>query len=189
MNFMHLTPRLEKAIKKASILHRNQERKRDGTPYISHLFSVAFILLNYTDDEDIIIGGILHDTIEDTDYTVEELEKDFGPKIKEIVLGVTEDKSIKDWEERKVKYRENLKTAGYESLMVCAADKIHNLMSLKETFEISGDDLWKSFEAPSPEKYFEHHEAVLKILKEKLNNPIVQKLEEQFKSTKEEVLK
>ncbi|MBI2514637.1 bifunctional (p)ppGpp synthetase/guanosine-3',5'-bis(diphosphate) 3'-pyrophosphohydrolase [Candidatus Wolfebacteria bacterium] len=186
---MALTPQIEKAIKKASFLHRNQERKRDGTPYISHLFSIAIILLDYIDDENIIVSGILHDTIEDTPYTPDNLEKDFGAKIKEIVLGVTEDKNIKAWEERKVKYRENLKSASFESLMVCVADKIHNLMSLKDAYETYGDDLWKSFECPSPEKYFEYHEAVLKILKEKLNNPIVQKLEEQVSETKFIVLK
>ncbi len=186
---MALTPQIEKAIKKASFLHRNQERKRDGTPYISHLFSVVLILLDYTDEEDIIIGGILHDTIEDTNYTSEEMTDDFGDTINRIVLGVTEDKSIKNWEERKNKYRENLKSASLESLMVCAADKIHNLMSLKDAYETYGDDLWKSFECPSPEKYFEYHEAVLKILKEKLNNPIVQKLEEQVSETKFIVLK
>lgn len=185
---IELTPRIEKAIKKASVLHRNQQRKRDGTPYISHLFSVAFILLNYTDDENIIAGGILHDVIEDTECTPEELEIDFGPRIKEIVLGVSEDKAIKDWGERKKYYRAHLENISFESLMVCAADKIHNLMSLRDVYEVYGGDLWKSFETPSPQIYFEHHEGVLKILKERLDNPIVTKLERQFQETKEFVL-
>lgn len=181
---MKLTPQIEKAIKKASVLHRNQVRKKDGTPYISHLFSVAWILSNYTDDEDIIVAGILHDTIEDTDYKVEELENDFGSKIKTIVLGVTEDANIKDWLERKKDYLETMERDGFESLMVCAADKLHNLMSVDFNFNIYGKGIWSQISgAPSPEIYFWYHGESLKILKEKLKNPIVDELEKQYTET------
>ncbi len=186
---MTLTPKIENAIKKASVLHRNQERKKDGTPYISHLFSVAWILSNYSDDENVIVAGILHDTIEDTDYTPEELEEDFGVEVKEIVLGVTEDKQIKDWQARKKEYLERLESDGLEALMVAAADKIHNLLSLKDSYEVYGNDLWEKFLAPSPEKYFWFHGECLKILKEKLKNPIVNQLEKQYEETKKIVLK
>ena len=186
---MDLTPQIEKAIKKASVLHRNQERKKDGTPYISHLFSVAWILANYTDDEDIIVAGILHDTIEDTAYTSEQLRDDFGDTINRIVLGVTEDEEIKDWTERKKDYLEKIKNADFGSLMVCAADKIHNLMSVADIWEIYGDEFWNNFNAPSPEIYFWYHGEALEILKEKLKNQIVEQLEKQFIETKLSVLK
>lgn len=187
---MNLTPRIEKAIKLASVLHRNQVRKKDGTPYISHLFSVAWILSNYTDDENIIVAGILHDTIEDTEYTPEQLENDFGEKIKNIVLGVTEDGNIKDWLERKKDYLEKMRKDSFESLMVAAADKLHNLMSVAINLNTYGKGIWSQISgAPSPEVYFWYHGEALKILKERLDNPIVSELEKQYKKSGLTVLK
>ena len=62
--------RIEQAIKAASVLHREQVRKGSVPfPYITHLFAVAMIASDYTDDEDVIVAALLHDTIEDTDYS------------------------------------------------------------------------------------------------------------------------
>jgi len=91
---MKLTPRISDAINYASKLHSKQFRKGDSTlPYVSHLFAVAWILSEYTDDENIIIAGLLHDSLEDIEgYTYEDLESDFGKRVADIVLNVSEDK-------------------------------------------------------------------------------------------------
>lgn len=173
---MKLTPKIEKAIQKSSLLHQGQLRKGQSFPYVSHLFSVAIILFEFTNDEDIIVAGILHDTLEDTNYTADELEKDFGLKIKEIVLGVSEEKTrdgIKiDWLERKQKYLERLKNDSFGSLMVCAADKIHNLMSLMNDYKIRGEEIWQNFNAVKEKKIWYYGET-LKTIREKLDNPII----------------
>lgn len=173
---MKLTPKIEKAIQKASLLHQNQLRKGQPFPYLSHLFSVAIILFEFTNDEDIIVAGILHDTLEDTSYTADELEKDFGLKVKEIVLGVSEEKTrdgVKiDWLERKQKYLERLKNDSFGSLMVCAADKIHNLMSLMNDYKIRGEEIWQNFNAVKEKKIWYYGET-LKAIREKLDNSII----------------
>lgn len=182
---MIFSPRLEKAIQKASILHRDQERKANGVPYISHLFAVALILSRYTKNEDTLIGGILHDTVEDTTYTPQQLRNDFGAKILRIVMGVTEPpkRKVPSWQKRKDAYLRALARVPKESLMVCAADKISNLASIRDAYTLHGKDIWKEFSAPSPEKYLWYHGAVLKILQKKLKNPIVLEYERAYRKT------
>ena len=67
--------RVEQAIRAAAVLHNGQVRKGVSPyPFITHLVAVAFLLSDYSNDEDTVIAGLLHDTLEDTDYTPEELE-------------------------------------------------------------------------------------------------------------------
>lgn len=177
---MNVTPKIEKAIKKASQLHVGQTRKSDGNiPYVSHVFSVAAILSNYTDDEDIIAAALLHDTIEDTSYTPENLEREFGTRVKDIVMGVTEEK-MRDgvkipWAERKQKYLERIMQDSKESLLVAAADRLHNISSLIVEYKECGNVVWAKFSA-SPDKQVEFFNKLLAILKEKLDSPIVDEL-------------
>lgn len=129
--------RIEQALRAATILHKDQVRKGAvPIPYTSHLFAVTCILSDYTDDEDIIIAALLHDTLEDTDYTAQELEADFGGKVREIVEAVTEPDSEEDlgWKEQKQQYAKKLRKAPPEALMIAAADKIHNMRSIVEEY-------------------------------------------------------
>jgi len=131
--------RVEQAIRAAAVLHKNQVRKGEMPyPYITHLVSVAFILLDYTDDEDIVIAGLLHDTIEDTDYSLEELQEDFGGRVKDIVAAVSEPRQKNGeklhWADRKKAYLKQLKEGPKEALLVSAADKSHNLRTLVEAY-------------------------------------------------------
>ncbi len=132
---MTYSPRIERAIKTAAWLHRDQIRKGSvAYPYITHLVSLALMLRDYTDDEDIIIGALLHDTLEDTAYTEKQLEIDFGARVAEMVKGVSEwTGAVADRPqllERRVRYLDALRTAPYESILISAADKIHNLRSM-----------------------------------------------------------
>ena len=122
--------RLLKAIDLSTHLHRDQTRHDDkNTPYISHLFGVALLLSSQTDDEDIIIAGLMHDSLEDVpEYTYDDLVSDCGERVAEIVRGVTEDKSL-PYKERKIEYLEHLRVGMIESVWVSLADKIHNARS------------------------------------------------------------
>ena len=81
--------RIEQALKAASILHKDQVRKGIvPIPYVSHLYAVAMIAADYTDSEEVIVSALLHDTLEDTDYTPAELGEDFGEKVKNIVAHI-----------------------------------------------------------------------------------------------------
>ncbi len=149
---MIYTPKIEKAIRKASMLHKKQTRKGfERLPYVTHLFSVFIILIEYTKDEDVLIAGLLHDTLEDTDYTEDELERDFGSRVKEIVLGVTEQKTKDgeklDWADRKREYIQGLEIGPEESLYVSAADKIHNFSSIINGYKNSTEEFKKDFKS------------------------------------------
>lgn len=192
---MTLTTKIEKAIKRASILHEGQVRKSTkNVPYITHLFSVADLLSTYADKEDVIVAGLLHDTLEDTPYTEEDLESEFGSSIKETVLSVTEvtfyqrSGAIFPWKERKEIYLEKLKTAGADALMVSAADKIDNLEGMIEGYRKNGQSVWESFRG-SPEEQIWFFGAVLAILEERLQSDIVQHFRRVFEESKTIFLK
>ncbi len=128
--------RLLKAIDLATHLHRDQTRHDNvNTPYISHLFGVAMLLSSVIDNksidynEDVIIAGLMHDALEDVpEYTYDDLSRDCGERVADIVRGVTEDKSL-PYRERKLAYLEHLRTGMIESLLVSVADKLHNARS------------------------------------------------------------
>lgn len=133
---MHYSFRIEQAIRAASILHKDQVRKGEVPyPYITHVFAVAMIVADYTEKEDVIIAALLHDTLEDTDYTEEELNEDFGPTVLEIVRSITQQPTDEDsWLTTKKKYIKKLKEASKEALLIAAADKIHNMRSMVEAY-------------------------------------------------------
>ena len=121
--------RIEQALRASTILHKDQVRKGVvAIPYVSHLFAVALIVNDYSREEDVLIGALLHDTLEDTDYSAEELEEDFGGKVREIVEALTEpqDDEFKSltWKERKIQYAKLLRKAPETALIIAAADKI-----------------------------------------------------------------
>ncbi len=179
--------RIYKAINRAAELHDGQFRKGAKVPFAVHPFSVAFILQRFTDDEDVIIAGLMHDTLEDVPgYTAEQLKEEFGERVAELVIGVSEPKG--EWQLRKDAYIEKLTTDPRECLLICAADKLHNITSLIEDYKIVGDDLWKNFTV-GPELEMEFHEKLVKILKERLDSPITAELEAVHKKAKEIFLK
>lgn len=182
---MKFTLNIHKAINTAASLHLGQTRKGDGLPYIVHPFSVSLILSNYTDDENIIIAGLLHDVLEDVEnYSMQDMTRDFGDDVTKIVLGVSEDKNPgnnndekKTWRTRKEKYLENLKKDSFESLMVSCADKIHNLTTLTDAYSERGEAVWDKFNAPK-EDILWYYEEIIKIMNSNLDNPIVKELKD-----------
>ncbi len=180
---MRLTQKIQKAINVAADKHRDQVRKTDGLPFITHLFSVATILSEYTSDEDVICAGMLHDILEDVKgYKYADLEKDFGWRIASIVKEVSEDKdpdmesnAKATWEKRKKGYLKHLQKASKEAMLVCAADKIHNLLSMIESYKQQGDNMWQQFNA-SPERSLWFYKECFNVLGTYLNNNIVKYL-------------
>ncbi|MFP5106683.1 HD domain-containing protein [Neobacillus sp. C211] len=138
---------VEKALQIASKSHRNQCRKNTDIPYITHPVTVGMMLMKAGYDDDIIAAGILHDTVEDTDLTLKDIEREFGLRIASIVEGCSEpDKSL-PWKERKEHTIEFLKTASEEIRVVACADKLHNIRSILKDYEQQGDAVWNIFNA------------------------------------------
>jgi len=124
--------------------HEHQTRKNSEEPYVEHPIRVAKILKEAGFREEVIIAGLLHDTVEDTDVTLEEIEEKFGSDVANIVAYHTEDKSL-SWEERKQHTIDVVKTAPYEVKALIIADKLDNLQSLKQQYDVMGEEVWKAF--------------------------------------------
>ena len=150
---------LERAMRFASSWHRDQVRKGSKVPYIAHPFGVAMILDRLGFSEDVVIAGLLHDVVEDTDVTVEEVGEEFGLAVAEMVAACTEVKtdatgSKRPWIDRKRDHIEVLAAASVEARAVALADKRHNLASIRFDVE-TGHPVWFLFHAshwwsPSP---------------------------------------
>lgn len=127
--------------------HKNQTRKITNEPYIKHLYDVAKILEENGCSPEVVISGILHDTIEDTNTTYEEIEDKFGKKIATIVLGETENKAL-EYKERKQERITALKTASFEVKLVKCADMLANITDIEASLNLFGDEIWNFFNAP-----------------------------------------
>jgi guanosine-3',5'-bis(diphosphate) 3'-pyrophosphohydrolase len=115
--------------------HKNQRRKDvDASPYINHPISLANLLVSEGGviDINVLCAAILHDTIEDTETTADELKSLFGEKITSIVLEVTDDKSLAK-AVRKEKQIEHAPHISNEAKLVKLADKISNLRDIKNS--------------------------------------------------------
>ena len=138
---------LEKAICFATARHAGQVRKGSDIPYITHPLETMNILNAMKADTHLLIAGVLHDTVEDTDTTSEEILELFGEDVAALVAAHTEDKS-KSWMERKQHTIDDLQTAPLRVKMLIMADKVSNLRSMYTDYKLIGDELWKRFNAP-----------------------------------------
>lgn len=148
--------RIEQAIRAAAILHAHQHRKgRARYPAVVHAFSVACIVADYTHDEDTIIASLLHDTLEHTDYTPRELQKDFGSRVASLVEHISdrvEQDATPSLSERTHTYIRLLKSAPQESLLIAAAEKIHDLRSVVEEYQDHFDEYLRDFHGSVSER-------------------------------------
>ncbi len=177
--------RIEQAIRAAAVLHKDQTRKGKAPfPYVTHLFSVACIIADYTEDEDTIIAGLLHDTLEDTDYTEEELAGDFGEDVRALVLAVTkppleEISSGNVWKEMHSQYAETLKKAPERALIVAAADKIHNMRTTIEEYFEDHDRFLRDFGGSLDDRMMVY-QSISNILNSHLKNDILHEFNHVF---------
>ena len=135
---------IEEAIEVAAEAHQGQYRKGTNTPYITHPYAVGLILMETGCAEAVIIAGILHDTVEDTDLTLEFIRERFGDAIANIVDGCSENKALR-WRARKTERIEALRTASLEICIVTCADKLHNLRTIISEYDLIGDAVWDRF--------------------------------------------
>lgn len=185
---MIFTKRIKKAIEISAMIHKSQCRKGTKIPYVTHPFLAFLIGCKYTKDENTLVAILLHDGPEDTELTFEEISHEFGRDVSEIVRGVTKEKQCAklSWSEREKKYLSNLKNARIESLIVCASDKIHNMMSTIDEYGDDGEKFWKRFNATKGQK-IRYYENVLEVLKERLNGGIIDEYENTLSKMKETV--
>jgi len=146
-----ISPRFHEALAYASELHAAQVRKATTIPYIAHLLAVASIVLEAGGSEDEAIAALLHDGPEDQGglTTLEDIRRRFGNNVADVVAACSDtfDDPKPPWEERKRSYIVHLRTAGRSTLLVSAADKLHNARATLRDLQQQGNIVWERFSA------------------------------------------
>ncbi len=188
------TPRFAEAVAFAIERHVDasgapQVRKETSVPYLAHLLSVAALVWEAGGDEEQAITGVLHDCLEDTETTAEEIAERFGAAVADLVVECSDGGSVdgprdeSTWDARKLTYLAHLGHATPRAQLVCAADKLHNATSIV----VEGEDeyarlgevrVWRKFNA-SREKVLWYYFGILEALGQELGGtPIYRRLRE-----------
>lgn len=162
---------LDKAIIFATKAHANTERRGKGFPYIVHPLEAVAIVATITNDQKLLAAAALHDTVEDTDVTIEDLRREFGDEIAGIVMaesdtfaeGISEEDS---WHSRKKAAIDRLATAPLPSKIVAMGDKLSNMRAIARDYEKMGDKLWDLFHAKDKKDHEWHYRGLAASLSE-----------------------
>ncbi len=147
---MIYTDKIKEAVYFASKAHKDQKRKILDYPYISHPMAVMFLVSKFSEEEDVLVASVLHDVVEDTNTNLEEIERIFGKKVRDLIDVLTEDDSLLDKEEKETKQLERFKNASKDALLIKLADIIHNFTDIllvfknhfkEEYLDVFGDDI------------------------------------------------
>lgn len=161
--------RLKQGIEFAKAAHAGAVRKGTGDPYIVHPFEVCCIASNATDDVDVLITALLHDVVEDTDHSLDEIRQRFGDRVAEFVNDESEDKMDNlpkslSWLIRKEKFIDHLKAAPVESQTVCISDKVSNLRAMARDYNEKGDRMWEIFHQRDPVRHAWYYRMIAQAL-------------------------
>ena len=174
-----LTQRFFSALAYATHAHASQVRKSTNLAYICHPMGVATLILEAGGDEDLAIAGLLHDVAEDCggEARITEIEFMFGPRVAKIVLACSDSLAETEaekagWLTRKVHHLAQLQEATEDTLLVTAADKLHNARAIATDLQISGAEIWSRFNA-SPDQIIWYYEEMLKVLELKRVTPVL----------------
>lgn len=169
------------ALDLAAKAHEGQLRKLGDIPYITHPVGVGMLLLDSRCSEDVIISGILHDVIEDTDLTYMDIKQQFGQQVADIVYACSEPDKTLSWEERKAHTIEDLKNASLMVKLVVCADKLHNTLNILKEKKTKQDRFtWEGFKRGEEQQawyYTNVYQSLIYGLSEsELNNPLFTRL-------------
>jgi (p)ppGpp synthase/HD superfamily hydrolase len=137
------------ALEMADRAHEGQTRNGSGgMAYIHHPVAVAELLAEQGYGEQVIAAALLHDVVEDSEASVEDLSGRFGRRVAELVEALSDDESVEPYERRKDEHRRRVAAAGAEALAIYAADKLSNIRVLRRTYASEGEAVGEEFEVP-----------------------------------------
>ena len=150
MNLPMDTALVDKAIVFATNAHQGTERRGKGYPYILHPLEAMAIVATIDNDPDLLAAAVLHDTVEDTEVTLEDLQREFGTHIAALVADETDVRTLPDgreltWQERKKRDMDNLAAASREVKIVAMGDKLSNMRAISRDYRRKGDEVWQMF--------------------------------------------
>ena len=165
------TTLLDRAIVFAVRSHAGTERRGKGFPYIVHPMEAVEIVATMTRDQELLAAAVLHDTVEDTDTTVEQIRTEFGDRIASLVAsesdtmpeGMSEEDS---WHARKQAAIDRLARASHDAKVVALGDKLSNMRAIARDYAQQGDALWNLFHAKDPKEHEWHYRGLAESLRE-----------------------
>lgn len=165
------TQLLDRAIVFAVKAHAGTERRGKGFPYIVHPMEAMEIVATMTPDQELLAAAALHDTVEDTNVTIEQIKAEFGARVASLVEaesdvmveGVREEDS---WHQRKQAAIDRLARAPREAKMVALGDKLSNMRAIARDYAMQGDKLWSLFHASDPKDHEWHYRGLADSLRE-----------------------
>ena len=165
------TDLLDRAIIFAVRAHAGTERRGKGFPYIVHPVEALAITATMTTDPELLAAAVLHDVVEDTAVTADELRAEFGERVASLVAqesdemppGVSEEGS---WHQRKRAAIERLSRAPREVKMVALGDKLSNMRAIARDYAEQGDALWNLFHVKNPADHAWHYRGLADALRE-----------------------
>ena len=165
------TELLDRAIIFAVKAHAGTERRGKGFPYIVHPMEAMEIVATITPDQEMLAAAALHDTVEDTDVTIEHIREEFGERIANLVAsesdvmveGVSEEDS---WHARKQAAIDRLAAAPRDAKIVALGDKLSNMRAIARDYAVKGDELWKIFHAKDPSDHEWHYRGLANSLRD-----------------------
>ena len=161
------SPLVHSALVQARKAHAGQVRNGSGgMPYVEHPITVAARLEEHGYRDEVLAAALLHDVIEDSDTTLDEVRELFGDEVAGMVGALTDDESIEPYRERKAEHRERVAAAEGGAHAIYGADKLTNVTTLRAAYEDEGDAVREEFKVPVELKT-EIWEEDLRLLREK----------------------
>ena len=176
------TELLDRAIVFAVRAHAGTERRGKGFPYIVHPLEAVEIVATITPDQELLAAAALHDVVEDTDVTVEDIRAEFGERIASLVAAETDQipgqagtdvmagtdrpSEAETWHARKQAAIDRLKAASRDAKIVAIGDKLSNMRAIARDYAVKGDDFWNLFHVKDRASHEWHYRGLLESLRE-----------------------
>ena len=162
------TSLLDHAITFAVKAHQGVERRGKGFPYIVHPMEAVCIVATMTNDQELLAAAALHDVIEDTDTTADDLKKEFGERVAMLVEAESDDKTggskAETWHQRKQDTLDRLRNADLDIKIVALGDKLSNMRAIAHDYAVLGDELWNRFTVKDPAEHAWRYHALAEAL-------------------------
>lgn len=165
------TALLDRAIVFAVRAHAGTERRGKGFPYIVHPMEAVEIVATMTRDQELLAAAVLHDTVEDTDVTIGQIQAEFGDRVAALVASesdiMQEGVSKADsWHVRKQAAIDRLTHASYDAKIVALGDKLSNMRAIARDYAEQGDRLWNLFHVKDRKDHEWHYRGLAEALSE-----------------------
>jgi (p)ppGpp synthase/HD superfamily hydrolase len=194
---MPATPRIEAAADRSQLVrdalqtahsaHAGQVRNGSGgMAYVEHPRAVAELLAKQGFGDEVIAAALLHDVVEDSELTVDDLHRMFGPEVAVTVAALSDDETIESWRERKEEHRQRIRAADGDTLAIYGADKLNNVSNLHRVHAEEGSAVEREFEVSLDHKLEVWAEDLEMLRREAPELPFLDELEAELSGLRDE---